>query len=268
MAEVCELGGDTEGASHYRAEYEKWLPRFHERFYSGPDNGYWIPNEGDRIINPPAAARAKPDPSVGAQSAQVLPLALGLVPGDKKSEVIGALVRNLEKNNLEVKTGNKGSTWLYDVLADNGQADLAWRLFTSDQKSSFGYMAKHGATAVTESPDANVGPRNHPGLGGGISFLFTHLAGIRPAAPGFKEIRFAPIFPEGLEWVKASYDSPYGEIRSEWKRQPDGTIEWNITVPPNTSAMAAAPEGYQFENALAQQDLASGTHKLKLKEME
>jgi hypothetical protein len=32
--------------------------------------------------------------------------------------------------------------------------------------------------------------------------------------------------------------------------------------------MAAAPEGYQFENAPAQQELASGTHKLKLKEME
>jgi alpha-L-rhamnosidase len=36
MAEVCELGGDPEGAARYRAEYEKWLPRFHERFYSGP----------------------------------------------------------------------------------------------------------------------------------------------------------------------------------------------------------------------------------------
>jgi alpha-L-rhamnosidase len=267
MAEVCELGGDPGGAAHYRAEYEKWLPRFHERFYSGPDNGYWIPNEGDRILNPSVAARAKWDPSVGAQSAQVLPLALGLVPEDKKNEVIGALVRNLEKNNLEVKTGNKGITWLYDVLADNGQADLAWRLFTSDQKGSFGYMAKHGATAVTESPDATYGPRNHPGLGGGISFLFTHLAGIRPAAPGFKDIRLAPIFPEDLEWVKASYDSPYGLIRSEWKKDGDGSVAWTITVPPNTRAAAEAPTGMTFEGGSFPKAIPAGTHTLKLRKM-
>ena len=259
MAEVCELVGDPEGATRYRAEYEKWLPRFNERFYSGPEKGYWIPNEGDRIINNTAAAYVKPDdPSVGAQSAQILPLALGLVPEDKKSEVIGALLRNLKKNGLEVKTGNYGITWLYDVLADNGQADLAWRLFTTDQKLSFGYMAKHGATAVVECPDATHGPRSHPGLAGGISFLFTHLAGIQPAKPGFKEIRFAPIFPEGLGWVKASYDCPYGTIRSEWKKQ-DGGVEWNITVPPNTSAMAKFPDG-------TTKQLESGRHTFTIPE--
>jgi alpha-L-rhamnosidase len=72
------------------------------------------------------------------------------------------------------------------------------------------------------------------------------------------EIRFAPIFPEGLGWVKASYDCPYGTIRSEWKKQ-DGGVEWNITVPPNTSAMAKFPDG-------TTKQLESGRHTFTIPE--
>jgi alpha-L-rhamnosidase len=105
---------------------------------------------------------------------------------------------------------------------------------------------------------------NHPAFSGYDAWFYSHLCGIRPdpAFPGFKRTLLKPWFDPAVEWAKASHNSPYGEIRSEWKRQPDGTIEWNITVPPNTSAMAAAPEGMQFADGTTDRELSSGTHTL------
>jgi alpha-L-rhamnosidase len=38
-----------------------------------------------------------------------------------------------------------------------------------------------------------------------------------------------------VEWVRASYQSPYGEIASSW-RNVDNKISWKISVPANTVA--------------------------------
>jgi alpha-L-rhamnosidase len=49
-----------------------------------------------------------------------------------------------------------------------------------------------------------------------------------------------PSFPEKLGFVNASYNSPYGKIASSWKRDGD-SLEWNITVPANTTATVVLP---------------------------
>ena len=49
-----------------------------------------------------------------------------------------------------------------------------------------------------------------------------------------------PFFPDGLSFVKASHQSPYGEIRSEWQKDAKALI-WNITIPSNSSALVSIP---------------------------
>ncbi|MDP0496559.1 MAG: alpha-L-rhamnosidase C-terminal domain-containing protein [Verrucomicrobiota bacterium JB024] len=39
----------------------------------------------------------------------------------------------------------------------------------------------------------------------------------------------------GLDWVNVEYESLYGNITSQWKRD-EGGIRWTIHVPANTSA--------------------------------
>ena len=49
-----------------------------------------------------------------------------------------------------------------------------------------------------------------------------------------------PIFPAGLTFVKASHQSPYGLIKSEWTKK--GTdLYWKIVIPPNTTAVVHLP---------------------------
>ena len=45
---------------------------------------------------------------------------------------------------------------------------------------------------------------------------------------------------DGLTFARASHRSPYGEIRSDWKREGD-RFEWKVTVPPNTTATVFIP---------------------------
>ena len=84
-------------------------------------------------------------------TANLLPLAFGLVPDDCREGVVGNLVKNIvEKNQCHVSCGVIGISWLLRVLSDNGRADVAWRLATTKTYPSWGYMAEHGATTIWE----------------------------------------------------------------------------------------------------------------------
>ena len=45
---------------------------------------------------------------------------------------------------------------------------------------------------------------------------------------------------KSVDWVKCSYESPYGEIVSNWNSE-NGSITWDISVPPNSSATVYMP---------------------------
>lgn len=55
-----------------------------------------------------------------------------------------------------------------------------------------------------------------------------------------------PVFPEGLNHVKASYHSPYGMIRSDWKRNHD-KLQWNIVIPANSCAKIVVPAHFKMK---------------------
>jgi alpha-L-rhamnosidase len=68
------------------------------------------------------------------------------------------------------------------------------------------------------------------------------LGGIRPdpAAPGFKHIIIKPAVVGDMSWVKCHYDSPYGRIVSNWKREGD-KLTMEVTIPANTTATVHVP---------------------------
>ena len=59
-----------------------------------------------------------------------------------------------------------------------------------------------------------------------------------------------PSLPAELQFVNASYKSPYGIIKSNWKKN-GKELEWNITIPANSSAKIFIP-------ALSRDDVAEG----------
>ena len=177
----------------------------------------------------------------------LLSLRLGLVPEGYEAAVLRNIVEQTEGTwDGHVSSGVLGIQHLMRALTENGHADLALRLASCDTYPSWGYMVRHGATTIWElwngdTADPAMNSHNHVMLLGDlVIWMYEDLAGISPAAPGFKEILFAPAFPAGLDRARASYDSPYGRIESAWEIA-DGLLTWDITVPANTTASVRVP---------------------------
>ncbi len=79
---------------------------------------------------------------------------------------------------------------------------------------------------------------NHYAYGAVAEWMYRFAAGIDTVAsdPGFHTIYLHPNFDARLGNLSFSYDSPYGTINSEWKVNGADAV-WNVTVPPNSTAV-------------------------------
>ncbi|HTB83544.1 MAG TPA: family 78 glycoside hydrolase catalytic domain [Candidatus Sulfotelmatobacter sp.] len=187
--------------------------------------------------------------SNGTQTSCVLPLAFGLVPDDMKAVIFAKLVANIENvTKGHIGTGLIGGQYLNRVLADNGRADLAYEIASQRDYPSWGYMVEHGATTIWElwngnTADPAMNSGNHVMLIGDlVVYFYEYLAGIAPASPGFKTIKMEPHLVGDLNFVKATHNSPYGKISSEWHRS-GNKFDWQIEIPANTTAQVIVPAG-------------------------
>ena len=212
--------------------------------------------------------REKVQYSNGTQTSCVLPLAFGLVPEDMKEKIFAHLVDKIENDTHgHIGTGLIGGQYLNRVLSDHGRADLCYTIAAQKDYPSWGYMVEQGATTIWElwngnTADPTMNSGNHVMLIGDlVVWLYEDLAGIAPddAAPGFKRIVMKPHPVGDLKFVKATHNSPYGKISSEWHR--DGNkFDWQIEIPANTTATVIVPnlshKGFAVETSNSKNNVA------------
>ena len=191
----------------------------------------------------------------GTVTANLLPLAMGIVPDCLTSNVLSALNSKLSTNDPHIDCGVIGVSWLMRYLSKAGLGNIAWQIATTKTYPGWGYMVENGATTIwelwngnTANPSMNSG--NHVMmLGDLIPWAYECLAGIAPDVqkPGFKHVVMRPDFSiAALNGVTATYPSLYGDIRSKWCRQ-DGKVTWTVTIPVNTTATLCLPDGKKKE---------------------
>jgi alpha-L-rhamnosidase len=182
-------------------------------------------------------------------TANVLPLAFGMVPENLKEKVFQNMVHEVQvTKGGHISTGVIGTQFLMRTLTDFGRGDLAFKLASNKTYPSWGYMVENGATTIWElwngnTADPTMNSQNHVMLLGDLLiWYYDNMAGIKsnPEQPGFKQIIMKPDFNAGLTYVNASYESIHGLIKSNWKKNKNG-LEWEITVPTNTSALVYLP---------------------------
>ena len=200
--------------------------------------------------------------SIGSQTAQACALHQGLTPAAERGKVEAKLVAAVEKTLGFPDFGILGSKYVFRALSEAGRSDLAYAMAAKDEKPSYGCWIKRGATTFWE--DWNEGSsRNHIMFGDVSAWFYQYLGGIRladgvstiaqtvdPAAVAFKSFVICPDPVEELGWVKAAYDSPYGMIRSSWKKA-DGVFTLEVDVPVNTSATIYLPVKPDAKNVTA-----------------
>ncbi len=202
--------------------------------------------------------------SNGSQTSSILPLAMGIAPEEERQKIIDALVRRIkDQDNGHLATGLVGTQWLLQSLTNAGHMDVAYQIATQKTYPGWGYeVTTGGATTIwelwnSETGDPAMNSENHLMMVGDLTtWLHENIAGIQPdsRALAFKQIVMRPNPVADLTSAKASFDSPYGKIVSDWKIV-DGQFIWNITIPLNATATICVPA--QDEAAVAENGKAA-----------
>ena len=225
MAGFAPIAGYPQDAAFFSAEAEASARAFNARWWNEAEGCY----DNNTV------------------TANILALFYGITPAENRERVFGHIVsKTLSDLDGHVSVGVVGIQQLMRCLTDNGRGDIALHLATDDTYPSWGYMAAHGATTIWElwngdTADPAMNSANHVMiLGDLITWEYEYLAGIRPLKPGYKEIELKPYPLEGLDHVDCSYDSVYGRIGSNWRRDGDRFL-WDVVIPANTSAAILLP---------------------------
>jgi alpha-L-rhamnosidase len=134
------------------------------------------------------------------QANYVRALAFGLAPDEKREKVAQQLVDLIRASDTHVVgTGAFGTALLLPVLADTEHVDLAYDLPFQNTPPSWMTMIDRGATTIWEmwdGVDENGKAHfslNHFSLGSVISFMHTHIAGIRPGrdSPAYRPLSYS-----------------------------------------------------------------------------
>jgi hypothetical protein len=192
----------------------------------------------DRFFDPVKGVYA-----AGSQTANALPLVLGLVPDGRRAAVLEAVVRDVRSRGNALTAGDVGFRYLLRALADGGRSDVIFDLTSRSDRPGYGYQLKMGATSLTEAWDAGpASSQNHFMLGHIVEWLYGDLAGLSPdpAGPGFKRILVRPQPVGGLTWARAGLDTVRGKVEVEW-RVSGGRLSLAVSIPPNASATVFVP---------------------------
>ena len=227
MGKFARLLGKTSEAKEYSKSAEEMKLAFNSKFLDPKEAKY----------------------SNNTCTANILPLAFGLVPEEYREKIVDNLLQKiLGENGGHIGNGLIGGQWLMRTLTNNGHADVAYTLASQSTYPGWGYMVKQGATTIWElwngdhgDPGMNSG--NHVMLLGDlITWFYENLGGIKadPLMPGFSHIIMKPFVLGELSYVNTSCNSINGSIKSGWKLE-NGKFSWDVTIPANTTATVFVP---------------------------
>ncbi|WP_042394362.1 alpha-L-rhamnosidase [Streptacidiphilus carbonis] len=208
----------------------------------------------DRVRNAFIDAYVRPDGSMTSdtQTAYAIALQFDLLPDQAARRRAGQRLAELvTEAGHTIRTGFIGTPLLAPALTATDHTDDAYALLLQQDCPSWLYALKHDATTVWERwdsmlPDGRINPGdmtsfNHYALGAIAHWLHTTVAGLNPAAPGYREILFRPRPGGGLTWAQATHESPYGSVSIRWEGSGDA-LTVLTTVPTGTTARIQWPD--------------------------
>jgi hypothetical protein len=221
MSRAAALLGKTDDAKQFSDLAENIRAAFNERFYDATNHFY----------------------ATGSQTANSIPLVLGICEPTNRAAVLDAIVADIRKRGNAFTAGDVGYRYLLRALADGGRSDVIFDINNRSDKPGYGMQLAKGATSLTEAWDAGRdSSQNHFMLGQIQEWFYHDLAGIQndPESAGFKKIIINPQPVGDVTWVKAGYNSIRGKVVSDWKR--DGRkFTLQVTIPANTTATVFIP---------------------------
>ena len=231
LSKMMELSNNKEDAIKMTALADEVKTAFNTKFFNSETKVY----------------------STGSQTAMAMPLCVGLVNENDRQAVFKNMVDSISVSGKKLTAGDIGFHFLVKALEEGGGSQLLYDMNFRNDVPGYGFQLKKGATALTESwPALEEVSNNHLMLGHIMEWFYTGLGGIKQEDNGivFQNIIIRPEIVGDITWVKSSYQSSYGLIRSDWKKE-NNILEMKVEIPANTSATIYLPtnqEGSVTEN--------------------
>lgn len=193
----------------------------------------------------------------GSQTAQAMPLALGIVPKAAKARVLATLIADIRLHDNHVTTGEIGYPYLLRALMQNGRSDVVMDMLMRKDPPSYRSQLETGATALTEAWDANPkSSQDHFMLGAAEEWFYRGLSGLDldlSRSNKAERIIIRPDLVTGVDWVKTSYASTLGKVDVAWKRTA-GKVQLTVRVPVESTVILQS----------RRQVVAAGEHRLEM----
>ncbi|MDQ1075468.1 MULTISPECIES: glycoside hydrolase family 78 protein [Microbacterium] len=243
VRDAARLRGDAEAELRYGALADHAAERYRTEFVT------------------PSGRAAFP-----SQTAYALGIRFDLLSPTQLSHAGELLAAQVAADGFRIGSGFLGTPLVCDALVDTAQDATAWKLLLQRECPSWLYAVTMGATTIWERwnsmlPDGSINPGdmtsfNHYAFGAVADFLHRRVAGLAPAAAGYRRLLVAPVPTPELEWVRASHDTPYGRAAISWTLE-DGTFSLELAVPASSTAEIHLPDGSEpFE-------VATGVHRFR-----
>ena len=192
-------------------------------------NEFYLPEKGTYLFN--------------NQGCLSIALYARIPPPELRPEILAQLEHDIVADKKgHLNTGLLGTFIMLDLLTQENRSDLIALMMNQTTYPGWGYLIKEMDVKTWPEGWAGAGSQvilvvSNPG-----SWFFEGLGGIRPdpEKPGFKNIILKPAVVKSVDRVNCSYQSPYGEIVSNWNVDED-QFEWEVTVPPNSTAIVNIP---------------------------
>jgi len=224
--------GLAEEADRHAALAAQVRAAYNRRYWDAASRRYLAPASGGK-------------PAVYAQTLNVLPVALGLVPDGQAQAVIDGLAADLTAKAYRLDVGVYALRYLPRLLSDHGHGDVAHRVATRTDEPSWGFWLKNDIRSMPEGWGLGARSWNHHYFASISSWFYEGLAGLRPTAPGYARLDVRPTLPAGLDRAGATILTPRGEASSHWRREADGLVWLELVIPGACVAEAWLPNGGQ-----------------------
>jgi len=220
MEQIAAALGKPADAQKFQQDAQQVYQSFQSVLYN-PASGLYVDGEGT---------------SHSSLHANMLPLAFGLVPADRK-DVVVAFVKS-----KGMACSVYGAQYLLEALYLSGQEETAMELMTSEEPRSWVNMMREGSTITMEAWGIAYKPNldwNHAWGAAPANIISRYVAGIRPLECGFRKALIHPQ-PADLNHFQIQAPTIRGSVSVSMDMQPD-RCTFQIVIPANMTARFVLP---------------------------
>ena len=178
------------------------------------------------------------------QAKLVRPLYMGLLDEKQTEFAKKRLITALERYDWRLGTGFLSTPFILYVL-EKIDVEYAYRLLENEQMPGWLFMPKMNANTIWESwegtqAQGGIASLDHYSKGAVLEWVVSEMCGIQVS--GENEFTLAPKAGGHFTFAKCEYQSVYGKVKSDWRRE-NGKTVYTISVPANTTAKVILPDG-------------------------